>query len=459
MLEEFKKYLVEHCGCSLNNRFLLTVSGGIDSVVMTHLFHQAGIDFGIAHCNFGLREEESEADQFFVEDLARKTGKFFHLVRFNTLAYAGEHGLSVQMAARELRYSWFREIAEKHSFDFIAIAHNQNDVVETVLINFARGTGIRGLTGINPRVDNLIRPILFASRRDIEHYAEVEHLAWREDSSNAQTKYIRNRIRHEIIPEFVIINPSFLPNAIDTIDRLSQTEQLVDYLMDIIKKEVYSEIRGKVLINMEKLKQYPATETLLYELLRPFGCNQRNISSIADSFGAIPGKRIITRTHTITRDRSQLIITGNIIPDHTEILIESGTASINSPLQLIFSNLTNQHFEIPVESVFAALDADKVEFPLTLRRWRPGDSFQPLGMKGTKKVSDYLINCKVPLPDKQHVWVLESQGRIIWLVNHRIDNRYRITSHTRNILLIEFIDSEQEPQNIANTSDGKIQYN
>ncbi|MFO7370485.1 MAG: tRNA lysidine(34) synthetase TilS [Bacteroidales bacterium] len=445
MLEDFKKYLKENCGCSLNNRFLLTVSGGIDSVVMTHLFIQAGIDFGIAHCNFGLREEESEADQAFVEELARKTGKPFYLIRFNTPGYAAEHGLSIQMAARELRYNWFHEIAEKNDFEFIAIAHNQNDVVETVLINFARGTGIRGLTGIHPRVEHIVRPLLFASRRDIEHFAEAGKLAWREDSSNSQTKYIRNRIRHEIIPELVIINPSFLPNAIDTIDRLGQTELLLDYLINCIKKEVYAESRGKVLINMEKLKKYPATETLLFELLRPFGCNQRNIRSIVDSFGSIPGKQIITRTHTITRDRLHLIITGNTLPDQAELLIEADTASINSPVNLVFKNLLNQDFKIPTAPNYAVLDAEQVEFPLTLRRWKPGDSFQPLGMKGKKKVSDYLVNNKVPLPDKQHVWVLESKGRIIWLVNHRIDDRFKISSSTRNILLLEFIDSEPEP--------------
>jgi tRNA(Ile)-lysidine synthase len=448
MLEDFKKHLTKICGCSLNNRFLLTVSGGIDSVVMTHLFHQAGINFGIAHCNFQLREEESEADQAFVEGLARKTGALCHLIRFNTLEYAAEHGLSVQMAARELRYKWFLDIAEKHGFEFIAIAHNQNDVVETVLINFARGTGIRGLTGINPRTDILIRPLLFASRRDIEHYAEVGKLAWREDSSNAQTKYIRNRIRHEIIPEFVIINPSFLPNAIDTIGRLGQTELLMNYLMETIKEEVYSETRSKALIDMEKLKKYPATETLLFELLRPFGCNERNIRSIVDSFGSIPGKQIITRTHVITRDRLQLIITRNTLPDQAELLIEAETGSINSPLHLVFKNLLNQDFKIPEASNYAVLDAEKVEFPLTLRRWKPGDSFQPLGMKGTKKISDYLVNNKVPLPDKQHVWVLESKSRIIWLVNHRIDNRFKVTSNTLKILLIEFIDSEPEPLNL-----------
>jgi tRNA(Ile)-lysidine synthase len=203
--------------------------------------------------------------------------------------------------------------------------------------------------------------------------------------------------------------------------------------------------KGKVLINMERLKKYPATETLLYELLRPFGCNQRNIRSIVDTFESIPGKQIITRTHTITRDRLQLIITGNTLPDQAELLIEAGTGSINSPLHLVFKNSLNQDFKIPTAPNYAVLDAEQVEFPLTLRRWKPGDSFQPLGMKGTKKVSDYLVNNKVPLPDKQHVWVLESKGRIMWLVNHRIDNRFKISSLTQNILLIEFIDSEPEP--------------
>jgi tRNA(Ile)-lysidine synthase len=417
MLEEFKKYLFEGCGCQANNNFLLTVSGGIDSVVMTHLFQLAGIDFAIAHCNFQLREEESEGDQLYVEDLAKKMNRVCHVSRFNTLDYAGEQGLSVQMAAREVRYTWFAELAGEHNYDFIAVAHNQNDVIETVLLNFARGTGIRGLTGIKPRLGKIIRPLLFTSRREIQHFAELNKLTWREDSSNAQTKYIRNRIRHEIFPEFIIINPSFVQNAMDTIGRLEQTEQLIDHLLIAVKKDVLTELPDRSLINFEKLRHFPAIESLLFELLRPYGCNQLNIKSILESFDSIPGKHFITRTHTITRDRTQLIITKNDLPDHDEIFIDADTSLVNGPVHLSFKNLANKDFKIPIESCFAVLDGDKIKFPLTLRRWRPGDSFQPLGMKGTKKISDYLINNKVPLPDKQHTWILESAGKIAWLVN------------------------------------------
>jgi tRNA(Ile)-lysidine synthase len=412
---------------------------------MTELFHLSGLNFGIAHCNFQLRDEESDGDQQFVEKLSIRTGHPFFVKRFDTLAFSEANGISIEMAAREIRYKWFGELAEEHGYDYIAVAHNQNDVIETVLLNFARGTGIRGLTGIKPQTGRIIRPLLFTSRHEIQLFAESHKLTWREDSSNAQIKYIRNRIRHEIVPEFVIINPSFVPNAIDTISRIEQIEKLLDHLMESVKKEVLTEFPERILIDIAKLQQYPAVESLLFELLRPYGCNQGNIMSLMNSFSSISGKYIITRTHTITRDRTQLIITHNGLPDHSELQINAETAIINNPVQLSFRKLENRDFVIPKEPCFAVLDADKISYPLILRKWKPGDSFQPLGLKGSKKISDYLINSKVPLPDKKNTWVIESGGTIIWLVNHRIDNRFKITPQSQHVLLIEYSKPEFEP--------------
>lgn len=441
MQKEFERYLKLVCRCSPEKRFLLTVSGGIDSVVMAELFHKARIDFDFAHCNFNLRGEESDGDQAFVENLAARMNVRCYINRFDTLKYAEQNGISVQMAARNLRYEWFEEIRAKNAYDFIVTGHNRNDMVETVLINFARGSGIRGLTGIRPRHGFIIRPLLFASRADIRKFADVQSLLWREDSSNAETKYIRNRIRHVLIPEFEAINPAFMQNATDTISRLSQTEQLLNLALTQIKKSVWIEVPGKFLIDIEKLSEYPAVETLLFELLREFGCTSILVRSILSSFESIPGKRFITRTHSITRDRTHLIITKNEVPVDTGMQIDADTALVTHPIHLTISSLKmNAGYTIPVENKFAVLDMDQLDFPLTLRRWKAGDHFHPLGMKGTKKISDYLIDNKVSLPDKQHVWVIESSGNIVWVVNHRIDDRCRVTAKTSRVLQIEYRD-------------------
>jgi tRNA(Ile)-lysidine synthase len=445
MQKEFERYLKLVCRCSPEKRFLLTVSGGIDSVVLAELFHAARIDFDFAHCNFSLRGEESDSDQVFVEKLALQMNVRCFVKHFDTEEYAEKKGISIQMAARELRYEWFEQIRENNGYDFIATGHNRNDMVETVLINFARGCGIRGLSGIRARHGFIIRPLLFASRAQIRKFADGHSLSWREDSSNAETKYIRNRIRHVLIPEFEAVNPAFMQNATDTITRLSQTEQLLNLAIAQIKKSVWIELPGKFLIDIEKLTGYPAVETLLFELLRDFGCTSLLVRSIMSSFESTPGKRFITRTHSITRDRTHLIITKNSAPIETEVQIEADTALVTHPIHLTLNSIKlNPAYTIPSENRIAVLDMGLLVFPLTLRRWRPGDHFHPLGMKGTKKISDFLIDNKVPLPDKQHVWVIESGGNIVWVVNHRIDDHCKITAKTSQVLLIEYRETVQE---------------
>jgi tRNA(Ile)-lysidine synthase len=445
MQKEFERYLKLVCRCSPEKRFLLTVSGGIDSVVMAELFHAAQIDFDFAHCNFLLRGEESDGDQAFVENLARKMNVKCFISRFDTREYAEKNGISIQMAARDLRYEWFENIRKKNGYDFIVTGHNRNDMVETVLINFARGSGIRGLSGIRARHGYIIRPLLFASRAEIRKFADVHSLLWREDSSNAETKYIRNRIRHVLIPEFEAINPAFMQNATDTISRLSQTEQLLNLALAHIRKSVWIELPDKFLIDIEKLTEYPAVETLLFEFLREFGCTPLLVRSIISSFESTPGKRFITRTHSITRDRTHLIITENRVPIDTEMEIDADTALVSYPLHLTLDRIkVNPGYTIPSDNRYAVLDWDRLVFPLILRRWRAGDHFHPLGMKGSKKISDFLIDNKVPLPDKQHVWVIESSGNIVWVVNHRIDDQFRITGETSKVLHIEYIDPVHE---------------
>jgi tRNA(Ile)-lysidine synthase len=439
MQKEFEKYLKNVCRCSTEKKFLLAISGGIDSVVMAEMFHRAGLEFAMAHCNFGLRGIESDGDQEFVEKLASRLQVACYAKRFETQAFADSHNLSIQMAARELRYTWFQELREKHGYDFVVVGHNRNDIVETVLMNFARGSGIRGLTGIKPRLGTIVRPMLFASRSEIVMFANTNNLPWREDSSNAETKYTRNRVRHVIIPEFEVINPAFLTNAMETILRLNQTEQLLQLTISNIKKSVWIELSDKYLIDIDKLLEFPAVETILFELLKEFGSTQLLIKSIIASFESTPGKRFFTKTHCITRDRTHLIITKNVLPALEELLIDEETALISYPIHLTLNNLKlYPGFVIPAESNFAVLDQDKLIFPLKLRHWKAGDSFHPFGMKGSKKISDFLINSKVPLPDKQHVWVLESSGNIVWVVNHRIDNGFRITSQTQQVMLIEY---------------------
>jgi len=439
MQEDFEKNLTSTCRCNLDQHFLVTVSGGIDSVVMAHLFYASGLKFSLAHCNFQLRGEESLDDQKFVEALAAKMQVTHHVKNFETAAYANLHGISIQMAARDLRYSWFGELAKKHGYDCIAVGHNKNDVIETLLLNLSRGTGIRGLTGIRPRHENIIRPLLFASRHEILKYASNNALQWREDSSNAETKYHRNKIRHTIIPAFETINPAFMQNVLETIGRLEQTEKILDHMLTQVKQTVWTVLPDRYLIDIEKLKEYPAIDILLFELLREFGVSQLSLASILGSFGSIPGKQFYTRTHCITRDRSHLIITKKMFPVEAETNIELETAHISHPIHLTFSTFEIAvAYKIPSERYCAALDADKVIFPLKLRGWKEGDRFYPLGLAGSKKISDFLINNKIPLPDKRQIWILETAGKIVWVVNHRIDDRFKITAETRKILLIEY---------------------
>jgi tRNA(Ile)-lysidine synthase len=439
MLERFTRQLNQLCKETPARKYLLTVSGGIDSCVLTHLFHHAGFGFSIAHCNFQLRGAESEADQTFAESLAWKYHVDFHTVRFDTLQYSKEKGVSIQMAARELRYAWFYELCTQKGYDFIVTGHNANDSVETLLLNLSRGTGIRGLMGIKAISNNIIRPLLFATRREIEAYAARHELIWREDASNISTKYHRNKIRHTIIPAFESINPAFLENATETIYKLDQTGKILDFALATIKKEIWSELPDRILIHIHKIKNFPAPDVILFELLRDYGITHLDILEVVHLLDSDSGKQLHTPSHTITHDRSTLIITPIQKTNNETVVITESTHSITHPIHLTFS-MSEKSADISFQKSHntASLDADTIKFPLILRKWQAGDRFHPLGLKGSKKVSDFLTDQKVPLPDKDHIRVIESLGNIVWIVNYRIDDRFRITDQTSKIMTIHF---------------------
>lgn len=440
MVEAFKKYLDSACNCSLNSKFLLTVSGGIDSVAMAHLFHSAGLNFGIAHCNFQLRGHESDSDEKFVEALAVEMNVPCYVKRFNTKDKARELGISIQMAARDLRYAWFEECAIINGCDYIAVAHNRNDVVETVLLNLARGTGLRGMMGIKAVNKRVVRPLLFASRQMITDYARECNLKWREDSSNTETKYHRNKIRHSIIPSFESINPAFMQNAINAFKRIEQAGSLVDKVLREVKENVWTEKDGAIFISISRLKQYPESGFILYELLRDYGISQLSDEMLMNTFVSSTGKQFHTQTHTITHDRDALMITERFPAATDDIVILPETTVITRPIHLKLSwHHHEPEFSIPSAKNIAVIDAGKLHFPLILRGWQEGDKFRPLGLNGSKKVSDFLINIKLPLPEKKKLKILESNGSIVWLVNHRLDDRFKVTAKTKRILLIECV--------------------
>jgi tRNA(Ile)-lysidine synthase len=444
MLDRFEKYIRDNNLCSPNDKILLGVSGGADSIVMTDLFIRKKYRTGIAHCNFQIRAEESEEDQKFVEQLAKNKKIPFYTTRFDTKEYARKNSMSVQMAARELRYTWFEEIRSKYGYNFIAIGHNLDDVVETFFINLNRGTGIRGLTGIKPVFGDIIRPILFASRKEILAYAEKRNLEFREDSSNLDTLYVRNKIRHNIIPRFNKITPDFNKTIIETIERLRDAETILDNTINAIKSDIIIEqSSNRILIDIDKLKVLKPVNTVLFEIIKDYGFNYKTVRNIISNLADTPGKKFYSKTHRIIKDRSFLIVTDIEKGDHSSVKIKADVAEIAEPVSLIFSKFSRpEKYNIPKETRYAVLDYNKIKYPLELRKWRQGDRFIPLGMTNHKKLSNFFIDYKLSIPEKEAVWIITSGEDIIWIVNYRIDDRYKVDRNTKEILVIEYKEDE-----------------
>lgn len=441
MISQFKEFIKKEKLFNAKHKILVAVSGGMDSVCMAHLFHKAGFDFGIAHCNFQLRGTESDEDEKFVSQLSKRFQAPYHIKKFDTQAYVKKYKVSVQMAARELRYSWFEKIRVKNSYDYIAVAHHQDDEIETFFINLIRGTGIAGLHGIKAKAENIVRPLMFAGRKEIEEFVKKNNILFREDSSNNSLKYLRNKIRHKLIPMIKELNPD-IENAVKSgIQRIRQMEAVFREIVEEKKKEIVKQEGSLVRFDIKKLLSLPHNELFLFEFLKPYHFSGDIIGQISKGLKGTSGKIFNSFTHRLVKDRMHLILSPlRAANEDKKFVIPENIKKIDNPLQLKFKKLNiSKNFEVMKDSNMAMLDFDKLSFPLMLRKWQRGDYFYPFGMKGKKKLSDFFTDNKFSLLDKENTWLLCDGDDIVWIAGYRIDNRYRITCKTKRVFIAEIV--------------------
>lgn len=439
-LQQTENYIQKHNLIDAGDNILVAVSGGIDSVVLTHVLNRLGCNVSIAHCNFSLRGEESNQDEMFVRQLAESLKIKCFVKCFDTHKYADEQKISTQMAARDLRYGWFREVAEKNDFSKIALAHHADDQIETFFINLLRGSGISGLKGMKPKNENLIRPLLFASRKMISDYAFENQIAWREDRTNAETKYLRNKIRHQLIPLFEEINPNAKNTIGSSLNFLSSEYACYQNLVEEKMNQIVQKTNSRAIVEKECFCNDLNGKQLLFEWIRRYGFNTSQLDSIFDGLKNSSGTHFYSETHILAIERNTIEISAISDSDFSEeTLIDIQTNRIEKPINLIFKRINNESdFQINKKESVAQFDFDKLTFPLKLRYWQNGDRFYPIGMKGTKLVSDYFADKQFDSVQKQNTFLLvDSNNQIIWIVGHRMDNRFKITSDTKTIFQIE----------------------
>jgi tRNA(Ile)-lysidine synthase len=470
LLRSFKDFIAKENLFSPEDRLLLATSGGVDSVVLCELCHQAGFDFIIAHCNFQLRGAESDRDEQFVRQLAARYHKEVLVEKFDTEQYAAQNKLSIQVAARELRYSWFYTLIGQHPSGpkFILTAHHLDDNIETLLMNFFKGTGIAGLRAMLPRQAAVVRPLLFATKSQLLQFAEHNQLKWVEDSSNQSDKYTRNYFRHQLIPLLQQSYPGALDNLAANIDRFREIESLYHQAVEQQKKKLLEYKGNEVLIPVLKLKKTTPLHSMVYEIITPFGFSPQQVNAVIDLLDSPSGKYVRSATHRILKNRNWLIISPSRTIESLNILVESADAPIpfeqgvlhmeSLPVSGIPAHILTPSAppsasapagaasprsapppptspRPPAEPI-AWLDMAHIQFPLLLRKWQPGDYFYPLGMRKKKKLSRFFIDNKLSLADKEKIWVLEMDKKIIWVVGLRIDDRFRVTPRTREVLKI-----------------------
>ncbi len=433
MLKKIQNHVISNFPFLLKSRFFIAVSGGIDSMVLVHLFQQIGYPFAMLHCNFQLRGKESEDDMKFVMEYGDKFLIPWSVGHFETKSYSKEMKVSIQIAARELRYDWFEEQLVEKDFDYILTAHHLDDNLETFLINLSRGTGLDGLTGIPALNDKIIRPLLPFSREEIENYAKENNLKWREDSSNASDKYLRNKIRHNIVPFLKEINPTFLDSFQKTQNYLKEAQSIVNDGEYIIYQEVVTEKEdGTVHFNLKKLLQMPNYGAYLYQWLKEFEFTAW--SDIYDLAYSQSGKQVFSEHYVLLKDRDFLILSQKKKLDNQEFfLVKNKEEIVNFPINISFCNVSDISI---ANSNCIFVDEDKLKFPLIIRRWDEGDSFYPFGMLGKKKLSKYFKDEKMSLIDKSNQWILCSENQIIWIIGRRQDERFKVETNTTNILQI-----------------------
>jgi len=444
MHAKVEQYLKNECRANVNDKLLVGLSGGVDSVVMAHILAQIKQPFAIAHCNFKLRGKASDGDADFVKSLASKFKCQYFQKEFDTTTFAAQNKISVQMAARDLRYTWLEEVRKGNSFQFIVTAHHADDQLETILMNLVRGTGLKGLSGMKAKNSYVIRPMLALNKEEITAYAEQHNIAFREDASNKETKYKRNKLRHKVLPVLKELNPSLLENIKAFSQKMGDTQLIFQYGMEGIKKRVLKKCGSDFYLPIRLIEKYGATQTILFETLKDFDFNSELSQAVFEILNAESGRKVCSPTHRILKDRNHLIITPlSELSESAFHLIEYDQTSIK--IQEFKLKIEQEKFNadaVVKNEKHAFFDADKIQFPLTLRRWKAGDYFYPFGMTkpksdkiGKKKLKRFFSDLKLSIRDKEKVWVLEDAShKIIWVVGRRIDARVAADATTQNVV-------------------------
>ncbi|OPZ13703.1 MAG: tRNA(Ile)-lysidine synthase [Bacteroidetes bacterium ADurb.BinA261] len=438
MLEKVKKYIDDKQLLNPSSTVVVGVSGGMDSMALLDILTLLSYRCIAAHCNFHLRGEESDRDAEFVKNWCKNVDIEFTSVDFDTLAYARDKKISIEMAARELRYQWFEIVRQKYEAEVIAVAHHRDDAIETVLLNLLRGTGIKGLTGISPKKGNIVRPLLCVSRNEIEQYLNERNIPFVTDSTNYDDTITRNYLRLNVIPMLEKLNPSAKNAIFRTSQNVGEAYHIYEDAIEKLKKEV---MNGEK-ISIEKLKNTPSPVSVLFEILSSFGFNSSVVEDIIDNLDTTSGKVFFSERYQVIKDRQYLLLSKISDSNNfdTEIIIYEGMTEILYPIHLKINVVNINSIEVNKSGRFLLSDAEKVRFPLKLRKWKEGDWFVPFGMKGKKKLSDYFTDCKFDLLEKERQWILESDGRIVWIVGKRNDERFKVSDHTNNVLMIEWVE-------------------
>ena len=442
LLQRFQQHIATDRLFRQEDELLIAVSGGVDSIVMTHLLYYSGYRIRLAHMNFGLRGEESERDENFVKEVADNLSIPIYVQKTDAKSFAKENGYAIQEAARLLRYRWFNEILNREpSLTYLCTAHHSDDNIETVLMNLFRGTGIAGLKGILAKQDKIIRPLLFAHRHEIEVYAKENDIDFVEDSSNKEEKYTRNFFRLQVIPMVEKVYPAAAENMRQNIERFTGVDLLYREILQHKKKKLLQEKNGEWHIPVEKLRFSSPLQTLVYEIFHPFGFSPAQTADIISLMDSETGKYLLSSTHRLLKNRNWFIISDLAFGEPDVTVIESPTPSINfSQGTLAFTEKKySPDSAISADPGSACLDTNAIEYPLIIRPWKTGDYFYPLGMRKKKKLSRFFIDLKMSLPEKEKIQVMESAGKIMWVIGLRIDDRFKVQPHTTNMTLIKWI--------------------
>jgi tRNA(Ile)-lysidine synthase len=437
MINKLQHFITQHQLFSANEKIIVACSGGCDSVLLSILLHQLNYKIVLAHCNFKLRGDEANEDENFVKQLAQQLNTEFYSVHFDTEKYAQQNKLSIQQAARKLRYDWFEKLLVDLQFDKIATAHHLNDSIETVFINLIRGTGIAGLTGIAAKKNHIVRPLLFATRNELETYAAIHKINFRTDSSNLNEDYTRNKIRHQIIPILQTINPSFETTMQKNMDRFATTENI---FTASIHKKIQSAItqnNNEWRINIKLIHHHFAFATLLFELLKPFGFNASQVDSIITAKELKSGNEYFSEQYRMVLHQHQLIITLKNIAHNSVIIVDENEANITLSNSTIGIEKINWSAENKIDAAknVGLIDAKKITYPLIFRHWKQGDYFYPIGMNNKKKkLSDYFTQLKLNTFQKEKTWLLCSGDYIVWVVGMRLDERFKVTEQSKQVL-------------------------